>query len=351
MKFNEQFKNKKILVGTITVVVLALGTGIFIYNKNNINNNDITQAENTIETYTIADNEKIFINGKIIPTEIKDFNLPTEGEISKLNVDNGKIVKKGDLLFTTKNKSILDEINSLEAQISELTKSNTENDPIINSEINKLNTQVSVLDKKAYINTYAPFDGKVYLNEGSHMTDSSFMTVQSNTFYMKGLASEQDLAKLKIDDPAEVLILSTNQKITGRISFISDRPTSEENITNGNSSLSYYDIHVSFENQENLVNGFHVQASIEIVDNLSKIPTSSLIKTENETYVFKSIDGILKKQIVEIVSSNDEFTVIKSGLDKNDIIVRYPLDNMKEGDPINISDTSYSDERKVEEIE
>ena len=348
MQFMKKFQNKKELIGTITIVVL--GIGVFIYNKNN-NNDDISQTENTIETYTIADNEKIFINGKIIPTESKDFSMPTDGEISKLNVTNGKIVKKGDLLFTTKNESILDEISSLKNQISDLKGSNIENDPIVNSEINKLNAQVSSLDKKAYINTYAPFDGKVYLNEESNTTNSSFITIQSNTFYMKGLASEQDLAKLKIDDPADVLILSTDQKIKGRVSFISDRPVSSEDMVNGNSSLSYYDIHISFENQENLVNGFHVQASIEVIDTLSKIPTSALIKSEDETYVFESIDGILKKQVVEMASSNDEFTVIKSGLDKNDIIVRYPQDNMKEGDPINISDTSYSNEGKAEEIE
>ncbi len=350
MQFLEKFKNKKILVGTITIVILSLGIGIFIYNKNN-NDVDATQIENIIETYTIADNEKIFINGKIIPTEVKDFSIPTEGEISKLNVTNGKVVKKGDLLFTTKNESILDEISSLKTQISELKESNLENNPLINTEINKLNAQVSALDKKAYINTYAPFDGKVYLNEQSNINESSFMTVQSNTFYMKGLASEQDLAKLKIDDPAEVLILSTDQKITGRVSFISDRPTSTEDMMNGNSSLSYYDIHISFENQESLINGFHVQASVEVIDTLSKIPTSALIKSDDETYVFKSIDGILKKQVVEVASSNDEFTVIKSGLDKNDVIVRYPQDKMKEGDPINLSDTSYSDEGKDEEVE
>ena len=103
-----------------------------------------------------------------------------------------------------------------------------------------------------------------------------------------------------------------------------------------------------FENQENLVNGFHVQASIEIIDNLSKIPTSALVKTDDEVYVFKVIDGILKKQNVEIVSSNDELTVIKSGLDKNDIIVKYPIDNMKEGDPINFYNSDEGTDKAIE---
>lgn len=346
MRFIEKSKNKKILIGTI--IIIALGSGVFIFTKNNNKNDNTIKTENMIETYTIADNEKIFINGKIVPTESKDFNIPTEGEINKLNVDNGKLVKKGDLLFTTENESILNEIDSLKIQINDLEKSNSENDSIINSEINKLNSQISILNKKAYINTYAPFDGKIYLNEESNTSDSSFMTLQSNTFYMKGIASEQDLSRLKIDDPAEVLILSTEQKIIGRISFISDRPTSSENMVGENSSLSYYDINISFENQENLVNGFHVQASIEIIDNLSKIPTSALVKTDDEVYVFKVIDGILKKQNVEIVSSNDEFTVIKSGLDKNDIIVKYPIDNMKEGDPINFYNSDEGTDKAIE---
>lgn len=346
MRFIEKSKNKKILIGTI--IIIALGSGVFIFTKNNNKNDNTIKTENMIETYTIADNEKIFINGKIVPTESKDFNIPTEGEISKLNVDNGKLVKKGDLLFTTENESILNEIDSLKIQINDLEKSNSENDSIINSEINKLNSQISILNKKAYINTYAPFDGKIYLNEESNTSDSSFMTLQSNTFYMKGITSEQDLSRLKIDDPAEVLILSTEQKIIGRISFISDRPTSSENMVGENSSLSYYDINISFENQENLVNGFHVQASIEIIDNLSKIPTSALVKTDDEVYVFKVIDGILKKQNVEIVSSNDEFTVIKSGLDKNDIIVKYPIDNMKEGDPINFYNSDEGTDKAIE---
>ena len=346
MRFIEKSKNKKILIGTI--IIIALGSGVFIFTKNNNKNDNTIKTENMIETYTIADNEKIFINGKIVPTESKDFNIPTEGEISKLNVDNGKLVKKGDLLFTTENESILNEIDSLKIQINDLEKSNSENDSIINSEINKLNSQISILNKKAYINTYAPFDGKIYLNEESNISDSSFMTLQSNTFYMKGITSEQDLSRLKIDDPAEVLILSTEQKIIGRISFISDRPTSSENMVGENSSLSYYDINISFENQENLVNGFHVQASIEIIDNLSKIPTSALVKTDDEVYVFKVIDGILKKQNVEIVSSNDELTVIKSGLDKNDIIVKYPIDNMKEGDPINFYNSDEGTDKAIE---
>ena len=52
-------------------------------------------------------------------------------------------------------------------------------------------------------------------------------------------------------------------------------------------------------------------------------PELKAIKDENDKpYVFKSYDGILKKQKIEIQSQNDEFTVVKDGLDKQDIIIR-----------------------------
>ena len=344
MSFLGKFKNKKIkiAVGIAVVSSLSIG-GYYLYNKES---NTVQSEENYVETYTIADNEKIFINGVILPTKSQEFSMPTEGEISKLNVTNGKIVKEGDVLFTVKNESIISEIEILKIQISELKKSNVDNDPIISAEINKLEAQVSSLNKKAYIDTTAPFAGKVYLNDQNGNSEStSMITLQSSTFYMKGQTSEQDLPKLQIDDSVTVTILSTNKKVTGRVSAISDRPTSIQVDNMANSSLSYYDIDISFEEQEDLVNGFHVQACIEITDSLCKIPSSSILKDENDNpYVFKSYDGILKKQKVEIQSQNDEFTVVKDGLDKQDVIIRYPSNEMNEGDAIPVDNLGVDTE-------
>jgi len=348
MSFLEKLRNKKIKVFIGITIVSSLLIGIYsLFNKEN---NTIQSEENYVETYTIADNEKVFINGIILPTKSKEFNMPTNEEISKLNVTNGKIVKEGDVLFTVKNESIINEIDILKNQITELKKSNIDNDSIINAEISKLESQVSILNQKAYTDTTAPFAGKIYLNnENSNSEYDSVMILQSNTFYMKGQTSEQDLPKLQIDDAVEVTILSTDKKISGRISEISDIPTSSQN--DNISNLSYYDISVSFENQEDLINGFHVQGSIEITNNLCKIPTSSILKDDNgNSYVFKSYDGILKKQKVEIQSKNNEFTVVKGGLDKQDIIIKYPSPEMSEGDLVSIAtlDTNLNSNKGAE---
>ena len=350
MSFLEKFKNKKIVIGAGILIIITFSAGVFIYNKNKLNNENDALEQSVIETYTIADNEKIFINGAITPTKSQDFN-PNQEEISKLNITNGKVVKEGDLLYTVKNQSILDEIDGLKTQVSQLKKSNTDNDPIINTEISKLNAQVSALDKKAYVNTYAPFAGKIYLNEPSQgIEQASFMTLQSNEFYMKGQASEQDLPKLQIDNPVDVLVFANNKKLTGRISFISDRPSTSTNEMNmgGQGNLSYYDITIAFDNQEGLTNGFHVQASIEVQDSFVKIPTSAVIESKSEekteSYVFEDLNGILKKRVIEIYDQNDEFTTVKSGLDKNISIVRYPSEEMNEGDPVNTGSVPMNEE-------
>ncbi|MEG1394458.1 MAG: hypothetical protein RSD04_01780, partial [Clostridia bacterium] len=55
--------------------------------------------------------------------------------------------------------------------------------------------------------------------------------------------------EIRADD---ILIFSTDKNMTGRISFISDRPTTEMNDMNAQGSLSYYDISIAFDNQEGL---------------------------------------------------------------------------------------------------
>ena len=68
-----------------------------------------------------------------------------------------------------------------------------------------------------------------------------------------------------------------------------------------NPTLSYYDIDISFEDQEDLVNGFHVQACIEITDSLCKIPSSSILKDEND------------KQLKDIFTGKDNRFVVIVG--------------------------------------
>ncbi len=66
----------------------------------------------------------------------------------------------------------------------------------------------------------------------------------------------------------------------------------------------------------------------------------------------------MKKQIVDVASQNDDFAVVRGGLEQGDIIIKHPTKEMKEGDPVqgdgvtagsnNNGDTTPN--KKVEEV-
>lgn len=338
------FKNKKLLIISSICAIIGLTICVFAYKKFKNNENLSVESTQEEETYTIPQSEKTFINGVIIPKESKDLFIPEDSEISNLNVKNGQNVNKGDLLFTCKNNSASSELDSLKSQLNDLKKQktsaiSTEEKISLDTEIKKLNSEISVVSKKASNSTYAPFSGKVFLNENTQNQEqpSSFMSIQGLEFYMKGQASEQDLAKMNIDQTVDVTIFSNNKKLTGRISYISQRPSSNTESADQQAALSYYDVNISFDSQEDLVNGFHVQASFKSVASTFKIPSSCILKEGKKSYVFKDSNGVLKKQFIDVANKSDDFAVIRSGLKENDTIVKFPTEDMKEGEPFGSS--------------
>ncbi|MEG0051574.1 MAG: HlyD family efflux transporter periplasmic adaptor subunit [Terrisporobacter sp.] len=358
MSFKLNFKSKKVRIGMIIAVIVVLGVGFNIYKNFKMNDVELEGMSEGIETYSIPDNEKIFINGAITPKESKDLSLEAGYEIYSLNVSNGQSVTKGEAIFTAKSSENVSQIKELEQQISDLkngSQSDEESsDTSINSEIAKINSDIKKLKNKSYITVYAPFSGKVYMNEDKTSEEEipSYMTIESNEYYMKGQVSEQDLPKLRKSLPVNVYVFATEEKLTGRISSISERPTSGGAEVEGEmtgSSLSYYDVCVEFDNQEKLTNGFHIQASVEVKNKNPKVPASALKKDKNGYFVYKVVGGRLSKQSVEVENQTEDFAVLRSGLVQKDVIVTVPTDEMKEGDevPVDSMGMEESSEEKV----
>jgi HlyD family secretion protein len=351
MSFLKRFKNRRlqIYLGIAIIICICLGILSFIDKKKNVE--DV--QNNLTETYTIPESEKIFINGSVVPKQSKDFDVPAGSELSSVSVQDGQEVSKGALLFTSKNEAIVSQIDSLKTQVEQYKKQkkdlpNTPENSItiktLDSDISRLNKEISTLNNKAYTKTTAPFDGKVYVNDSESQAQnleqpvsSSLISLESTELYMKGQASEQDFPKLAIDQTVEILVFSTDETLAGRISSISDRPSNSVANMNGQqgSTMSYYDISVQFDSQENLVNGFHIQASVKVENSSFKIPASAIQEDKKgNTYVFKDMDGVIKKQLVDVSTHTENSAVVRSGLEENDVIIKFPTEDMKEGDPV-----------------
>ncbi len=342
-------KRAKIYIGVAAVVVIVLG-GLIYFNSKGLFGNE---KHEVIQTYTIPENEKVFINGVISPKQSQDFYGPQDGQTPDVKVSDGQKVSKGDVLFITKNEAVISEVDSLKSQLNELSRqrrSMQADDPAlpqVKSQISSLNSQISKQSAKAYTSFKSNFDGKVYVNnsnEGGGPNNSPLITVQSTDYVMKGQVTEQDISKITIDTAADITLLSSGKKLVGRINTISDRPSSGSSPSEGaqvgapqgqGQGLSFYDVEITFDSQDQLVNGFHAQASIEIDNQTIKVPATSILSDDNSTYVFKEVDGVLKKEVVDIVEEKGNFSLVRGNLKPNDQIVKSPTPEMKEGDLLN----------------
>lgn len=354
MLIKEKFKNickKKKIIMIVGVSAILIVGGYFLMSKNNTAIEGVVDGvTDIVETYTIADNEKIFINGSIKPKNSKEILLEAGYEISDLKVANGQYVNKGYTLFISKSKEILTQIDDLEQQVKNLNnqKNQASTNPdsdltSIDSEITKTNNEIKNLKNKSYITVTAPFSGKVYINNETinEQTAPSYMTLESTEYYMTGQVSEQDLPKISKDMDVDIYVFATEGNLTGKISSILDRPsTKADSMTGSGSSLSYYDVVIDFDTQENLTNGFHIQASVEVENKSPKIPTTAILQDETGSFIYKVVDGALVKQIVEIENKTDDFTVLKSGISQNDTIIKYPTEEMNEGDIVPVDGIS-----------
>ncbi len=370
---------KKYIIAIVTVVILA-GVGVGSYFLKQSTNKESVA---TMEIYTVPSTEKVFVNGKIEPEKVENIFLDaTKGTVDKVEVKNGDVVEKGDVLFTYKNEQVQNQIEQLELQLNsaksqkeEIKKQNAEakkqledlkkaglenqmpkggqmpnlgqnaggelSTGSVDEQIKLLEKQIKALKDKEYYKVTAPIGGKVILAESSGNPTQPYITVESGDYYISGSVNEKDQPKIKEGQEVQITILSTNKNVSGKISSVGNTPvdngaslaaqTGAQGGAGGN--MSYYEVKITPDSQEDLTNGFHVQASVNLDKKPIEIPKEAILSVDNEEFVFKNVDGKLVKQVITYSpkeGSEDE-VIVSSGLNEEDKIVSNPTPNMKEG--------------------
>ncbi|ATD48328.1 efflux RND transporter periplasmic adaptor subunit [Clostridium perfringens] len=370
---------KKYIIVIVTVVILAgVGVGSYFL-KQSMNKESVA----TMEIYTVPSTDKVFVNGKIEPEKVENIFLDaTKGTVDKVEVENGDVVEKGDTLFTYKNDQVQSQVEQLELQLNsaksqkeEINKQNAETKKqledlkkaglenqmpqggqmpnlgqnaggeistgSVDEQIKLLEKQIKALKDKEYYKVTAPIGGKVILAESSTNPTQPYITVESGDYYISGSVNEKDQPKIKEGQEVQITILSTNKNINGKISSVGNTPidngaslaaqTGAQGGAGGN--MSYYEVKITPDSQEDLTNGFHVQASVNLDKKPIEIPKEAILSVDNEEFVFKNVDGKLVKQVITYSpkeGSEDE-VIVSSGLNEEDKIVSNPTPNMKEG--------------------
>lgn len=371
-------KKKYIGIIVCVVVIIAATIGMVLLK------NSSAKKEAKIETITIPSVEKVFINGKIVPNESKKIYLDiASGEVSSVSVKNGETVKKGDVLFTYKNDKLDTQIKDLELQLksakeqkSDLLKKKDELDKkakedkeklekikneslnsgkvpeaiegvnpmagsisgdsidtqAIDKQINLLENQIKNLKASKYKEVTAPINGIVTINKDNQNVQEPYMIIQSNNLYVDGVVNEKDQQKVKKNQKVDVSILANNKNIKGKIISVSDIPENSAASLDPKSSqnMSFYKVDIDLDSQKGIVDGFHVQATVNLDEKDITIPKSAVLDENGKKYVYIVSDNKLKKAFVTVTEDKDNY-IVKEGLNSGEKVVKTPDSTMKEG--------------------
>ena len=74
--------------------------------------------------------------------------------------------------------------------------------------------------------------------------------------------------------------------------------------------MSYYNVLITLNSQDNLINGFHSQGKVTLGDDK---------------------DGVWEKVEISIQQEDGEYVIVESGLNANDVVMKNPTSETKAG--------------------
>jgi HlyD family secretion protein len=173
---------------------------------------------------------------------------------------------------------------------------------------------------------------------------------------IKGTVTEYDLANLKKDQAVKIKSkVYPDQEWTGKISYISNYPTQNDDqgsASASNSGAAYeYKVDITSELGA-LKQGFSV--SVEVVNENKRklVPVTALVTDDEKNYVWVYDENTGKIQKVEVTLGNADAKQqeILTGLEVGQVVITNPDDSLKDGQTIEnlISDDTVTEESSKE---
>lgn len=374
-------KTKLMLVGVIGVVLA--GCGFFALNSK--------KKESPYHVFTVKAADPLQLKGKVEPLKKQLYFFDgNKGRIKNIPVSNGEEVAIGTPLIEYQNEAVENETvsqrhavekSSLDASQAEatvaanerqvqtitnqindtqqkMTQAKEEEKTALNEqlkqqqgELQTANDQLSqsrfavqsayedvqsakdVLagqQKQASSTVSSEIAGIASVDEkGKGSPEVPVVTVSSKEKQVKGIVTEYDLDKLVPGQTVQVTTVGNDKKVDGTIKSIA---TSALPASGDNSNVASYE--------------FIVEGDFPWTDDLSTLvtlqqkqlllPDSAIKKTKNEQYVYKYVNGKVKKTAIQIVTVSGH-NIVQKGLKANDKIIENPDDELKDGSEIQVA--------------
>lgn len=210
-------KKKRKLIFTWIIILILIGGVSYIYNFYNTNRRLPWTPESAIakgvKTYTdikVMKEESspvVNINGVLEANDLQDVVLRSSGAIKTINVKEGDVVKKGDILVTVDDSSEQYNIANIESQIKNAKLNGNLND------VKLLELQLeNAKNSLEYTTAVANFDGVVAKQEWEVGDYNSLSTTNNNSMIIADLSKfkanvqidELDIGYVKVGQKAEL---------------------------------------------------------------------------------------------------------------------------------------------------
>ncbi|MEQ3665416.1 efflux RND transporter periplasmic adaptor subunit [Olleya sp.] len=313
-----------------------------------------TLKETVITKVTVKDikksseNEVLNYSGTIEADNVVSLGFSVPGRISRVYVQEGQKVKKGQLLAAidvTTYKNAFDIANAGLEQANDNFKrlnglfqkgSLPERDfiavkvGVAQANANKNLAAKNLSDTKLY----APFSGMITakLTEiGATAAPGipAFTVMKTDKVYAKASITESEISKLKIGTDAKVEIASMGETFNGKVAIVN--PSAD-------ALTRTFNVKVRLDNAENkLLPGMISNIKIETGNEVSVItvPTDAIVRDANDliyVYVVKENKAIKKRVSLGNFKGNE--VIVTDGLQLNDKVIIAGQRNLKDGQTV-----------------
>ena len=310
---------------------------------------------NTVTTKTETINHFSKFQG-IIKTDQNMILYPEfSGRVTKIYVDEGDVVKKGQALAKIDDGGLYNELKLVESQ-AKLAKTIYERQSKlwkdkIGSEIQYLEAKTnyeiqnnrlkSITESLAKTTITAPFSGtidEIFIEEGNLVSPpmmpdqgNAFRIINLNELYAESVIPESFIGKIKKGAEVQVEIPVLNKSFNSTI---------KHSVSSINQLSRTFKIEVSVpKNDMDLIPNLNVEVNILDYTNSQAIlvPESIISEdSENNKFLFTVSNNKAKKTIVETGYTQDGMIEIITGLDVNEIVINEGGRIVKDGQNVKI---------------
>jgi membrane fusion protein (multidrug efflux system) len=295
------------------------------------------------------DNKLVF-TGSVLPNESLELRVEASGKISKIHFEEGKSVKKGQLLLEINDDELVAQLQK-QRYNQKLNQDNEyrqrkllEKEAISQEEydnaLNRLNTTIADIKlleaQLAKTRIIAPFDGVIglrFVSEGAYVnSNTSVATLYSLSpakidFSVPGRYSTQVRSGKKI----RFTIENDPRVLEGEVYAV------EPQIDLNTRTLK---VRALADNPEGLLlpgQFVRVELILETIENALLVPSEALVPELQGHKVFVASSGKAKEVKVEIGLRTDRYVEVVNGLHEGDTLITTGILQLRQGVPVQLT--------------